>query len=83
MNRHHRPEERLMVDEWDVEIVKWPELVGTTAAEAESHIRQNRPEVTDIQAVPPNHDIPMNYRRDRVWLHVDDDGIVIAVPHIG
>ena len=63
--------------------VRWPELVGTTAAEAEAHIRQSHPEVTRIRAVPPGYDITADYLPDRVWLHVDENGIVTSVPHIG
>ena len=37
-----------MSDDWFDEVVRWPDLVGTTAAEAEAHIRQSHPEVTHI-----------------------------------
>jgi hypothetical protein len=73
-----------VADEWNDElVVRWPELVGATAAEAEAAIRRSHPAVKQISAVPPGYDIPMDFRTDRVWLHVDEDGVVILVPQIG
>ncbi|CAL1369317.1 unnamed protein product [Linum trigynum] len=66
----------------NTEKLEWPELVGLTAEEAESKIKQ---ETTGVQVhvVPPNSFVTMELRQDRVRLYVDADGKVARAPKIG
>lgn len=60
----------------------WPELVGLTADEAEKKIKEERP-VVQVQVVPPNSFVTMDFRQNRVRLYVDSSGKVDREPRIG
>ncbi|KAJ0028095.1 hypothetical protein Pint_35372 [Pistacia integerrima] len=60
----------------------WPELVGLTADEAEKKIKEERP-VVQVQVVPPNNFVTMDFRQNRVRLYVDSSGKVDRAPRIG
>uniref|UniRef100_A0A5B7CAU7 Putative subtilisin inhibitor CLSI-I n=1 Tax=Davidia involucrata TaxID=16924 RepID=A0A5B7CAU7_DAVIN len=60
----------------------WPEVVGLTAEEAERKIKEDMPRA-QIQVVPPNHFVTMDYRGDRVRLFIDSSGKVSQPPRIG
>ncbi|CAK9159167.1 unnamed protein product [Ilex paraguariensis] len=57
----------------------WPELVGLTAGEAEKKVKEDFPKA-EIQVVPPNHFVTMDYRTSRVRIHVDSSGKVERPP---
>ncbi|KAJ0088153.1 hypothetical protein Patl1_31825 [Pistacia atlantica] len=60
----------------------WPELVGLTADEAEKKIKEEKP-VVQVQVVPPNNFVTMDFRQNRVRLYVDSSGKVDRAPRIG
>ncbi|MEJ8646476.1 serine protease inhibitor [Streptomyces sp. MS1.HAVA.3] len=62
---------------------EWPELVGMQAEVAAAEIRRGSPHITRLQVVSPGQLVTMEFRPDRVRLHVDADGIVSRVPRIG
>ncbi|MFD9519502.1 serine protease inhibitor [Streptomyces sp. NPDC059979] len=62
---------------------EWPELVGMAAEDAAAEIRRGSTHITELQVVPPGQLVTMDFRPDRVRLHVDADGIVSRVPRIG
>lgn len=61
----------------------WPELVGVSGEEAAKVIEKENSFVNAIIVPPTQSFIPSDYRCDRVWVFVDDDGIVTRVPLIG
>lgn len=60
----------------------WPELVGKDGEEAKATIERENPLVT-ANIVNEGSSVPLDYRCDRVWVWVDDNGIVTRVPIIG
>ncbi|KAJ4704634.1 subtilisin inhibitor-like [Melia azedarach] len=60
----------------------WPELVGSTAEEAEKKIKEEKPGAL-VHVVPPNSFVTMDFRRNRVRLYVDSSGKVERPPSIG
>ncbi|KAJ4835286.1 hypothetical protein Tsubulata_002807 [Turnera subulata] len=60
----------------------WPELVGVTAEEAGEKIKQEKPGA-QIQVVPPDSFVTMDFRQNRVRLYVDSSGKVARAPMIG
>ncbi|XP_059647103.1 subtilisin inhibitor CLSI-I-like isoform X2 [Cornus florida] len=60
----------------------WPEVVGLTADEAEMKIKKEKPRI-QIQVVPPDHFVTMDFRTNRVRLYVDSSGKVVQPPRIG
>ncbi|KAL9428998.1 hypothetical protein AB3S75_030908 [Citrus x aurantiifolia] len=63
-------------------IKTWPGLVGLTAEEAEKKIKEERPGA-QVQVVPPNSFVTMDFRHNRVRLHVDFSGKVERPPNVG
>ena len=53
--------------------------MGTEEAKAHIQERFNG----EIIVVPPESGVFCDYREDRVWLHVDENGKVNQVPHPG
>ncbi|KAL9321826.1 hypothetical protein ACSQ67_009879 [Phaseolus vulgaris] len=60
----------------------WPELVGVTAEEAETKIKEEMSEV-QIQVVPPDSFVTADFKPKRVRLYVDESNKVIRTPAIG
>jgi hypothetical protein len=60
----------------------WPELVGLTAEEAERKIKDEKPGA-QIQVVQPDCFVTMDFRQNRVRLHVDSLGKIERAPRIG
>ncbi|KAL9426226.1 hypothetical protein AB3S75_033076 [Citrus x aurantiifolia] len=63
-------------------IKTWPGLVGLTAEEAEKKIKEERPGA-QVQVVPPNSFVTMDFRHNRVRLYVDSSGKVERPPSVG
>ncbi|CAN0926552.1 Subtilisin inhibitor 1 [Linum grandiflorum] len=64
--------------------VEWPELVGLTAEEAESTIKQEATVAgLQVHVIPANSFVTMDFRQDRVRLFVDADGKIARAPRIG
>ncbi|KAL1549006.1 hypothetical protein AAHA92_17163 [Salvia divinorum] len=61
----------------------WPELLGVSGKKAVKVIEKENPLVNAIIVPPTQTILPSDYRCDRVWVFVDDDGIVTRVPVIG
>ncbi|CAI9776886.1 unnamed protein product [Fraxinus pennsylvanica] len=59
----------------------WPELLGVPGATAVETIERENPLVTAI-IVPPGTSVITDFRCDRVWVYVDDNGNVNRVPRI-
>ncbi|MFI1286697.1 serine protease inhibitor [Streptomyces sp. NPDC020858] len=62
---------------------EWPELVGMPAEDAAAEIQRGSPHINRLQVVSPGQLVTMEFRPDRVRLHVNADGIVSRVPRIG
>ncbi|KAL0446281.1 UNVERIFIED_CONTAM: Glu S.griseus protease inhibitor [Sesamum latifolium] len=60
----------------------WPELLGQPGDVAVATIERENPLVTAI-IVPPGTDVTADFRCDRVWVYIDDNGNVVRVPTIG
>ena len=60
----------------------WPELLGAEGKVAAATIERENPLVEAI-IVPDGSGVPLDFRCDRVWVWVDERGIVIEVPRIG
>ncbi|XP_058782637.1 subtilisin inhibitor-like [Vicia villosa] len=60
----------------------WPELVGVTADEAEKKIKEEMPEA-EIEVLPDDSDVSLDYIFQRVRLFVDESNKVIETPTIG
>ncbi|KAF9679946.1 hypothetical protein SADUNF_Sadunf06G0068600 [Salix dunnii] len=60
----------------------WAELVGLTAEEAERKIKEEKPGA-QIQVVQPDCLVTMDFRQNRVRLHVDSYGKIERAPRIG
>ncbi|MQM14691.1 hypothetical protein Taro_047631 [Colocasia esculenta] len=64
----------------------WPELVGVDGMEAEATIERENPvvnaKIIKVGSTDPEviHDI---FRCDRVWVWVDEQGLVAKTPQIG
>ncbi|XXG76633.1 hypothetical protein AAC387_Pa08g0940 [Persea americana] len=60
----------------------WPELLGVAGEVAKRTIEEENPLVT-AQIVPEGSSVILDFRCDRVWVWVDETGIVTRVPRIG
>jgi len=60
----------------------WPELVGATAEEAETKIKEEMSDA-QIQVVPPDSFVTADYNPKRVRLYVDESNKVTRAPTIG
>ncbi|CAD8098956.1 unnamed protein product [Paramecium primaurelia] len=60
----------------------WPECVGKTADEAKQIILADNAEL-NVQLLPQNSMVTMDYRTNRVRVFHDENGIVKQAPHIG
>ncbi|KAK7391697.1 hypothetical protein VNO78_20116 [Psophocarpus tetragonolobus] len=60
----------------------WPELVGVIGTVAEATIERENPSVNAI-IVPQGSSVTTDFRCDRVWVWVNNHGIVYQVPTIG
>ncbi|KAL3830822.1 hypothetical protein ACJIZ3_019624 [Penstemon smallii] len=60
----------------------WPELVGVPGNVAVTTIERENPLVTAI-ILPPGTSPITDFRCDRVWVYVDENGNVNKVPMIG
>ncbi|PKI32172.1 hypothetical protein CRG98_047430 [Punica granatum] len=62
----------------------WPELLGWNGELAAARIRQENPLVNQATVVRVrDHFVIHNFRCDRVWVWVDDSGVVVYVPKLG
>ncbi|KAL5699681.1 hypothetical protein ACHQM5_030551 [Ranunculus cassubicifolius] len=60
----------------------WPELLGARGVVAERIIERENPTVHAI-IVPPGNSVITDVQCDRVWVWVDQNGLVERVPRIG
>ncbi|KAL4199979.1 hypothetical protein AMTRI_Chr03g54050 [Amborella trichopoda] len=60
----------------------WPELVGTNGEDAEKTIERENP-LVDARIVTEGSSVDLQFRCDRVWVWVNEDGTVTRVPDIG
>ncbi|KAG5236323.1 hypothetical protein OIU78_004317 [Salix suchowensis] len=60
----------------------WPELLGAEGKVAAATIEKENP-LVDARIVPDGSVVPLDFRCDRVWVWVDERGIVSQVPQIG
>ncbi|CAA6658954.1 unnamed protein product [Spirodela intermedia] len=60
----------------------WPELVGAEGRAAAVIIEKENPHV-DAIVIQKDEITDMQYRCDRVWVRVDDNGVVAETPRIG
>ncbi|KAJ1409412.1 Proteinase inhibitor I13, potato inhibitor I [Sesbania bispinosa] len=60
----------------------WPELVGVEGTVAVATIERENPYVNAI-IVPEGSGVTRDFDCERVWVVVDNDGIVKQVPRIG
>jgi Potato inhibitor I family len=65
--------------------MEWPELVGMPGEEAVLIIQQENPSITDVQLVPHDAMVTMDYRTDRVrvFVNYDEQQTVARPPMIG
>jgi hypothetical protein len=73
-------EQRLQVSNFQSN--EWPGLVGMGGEEAEMCLEENYPNLS-VQFVQAGDPIPRNYRRDRVFVYLDEDGLVEVPPGVG
>jgi len=60
----------------------WPELVGQSSEEAKKKIKQDKPDA-DVQVVPADAFVTMDYNTGRVRVFVDSNDKVAKAPRIG
>ncbi|KAL0419800.1 UNVERIFIED_CONTAM: Proteinase inhibitor [Sesamum radiatum] len=60
----------------------WPELVGKKGDDAAVVIEKQNPNVNAI-VLKDGTPVPKDFRCDRVWVWVDDYGVVVRAPVIG
>lgn len=60
----------------------WPELVGLPSEEAHRKIKEEMPDA-NVQVIPSNHVITMDFRLDRVRIFTDSAGKVKREPSVG
>jgi hypothetical protein len=60
----------------------WPELVGMPGEDVKLYLEDLDP-LLRVYLVPLGSLVTMDYREDRVWVYVNEDGIVMATPKIG
>lgn len=61
---------------------EWPELVGVAQAVAKAQIEKENQFVTAVP-IPKDAFVTLDWCCNRVWLGVDDDGLVVGVPKVG
>jgi hypothetical protein len=63
----------------------WPECVGKTGAECKTLIEATGSSDLkgNVQIIPEDFMVSMDFRTDRVRIFVDGDGIVDKIPHRG
>ncbi|GJM87779.1 hypothetical protein PR202_ga03772 [Eleusine coracana subsp. coracana] len=60
----------------------WPELVGMSSEEAKKKIKEDKPEV-DVQVVPADAFVTMDFNTGRVRVFVDSNDKVARTPRMG
>ncbi|CAN6353132.1 unnamed protein product [Urochloa humidicola] len=60
----------------------WPELVGVSSEEAKKKIKEDKPGA-DVQVVPADAFVTMDFRTNRVRVFVDSNDKVAKAPKIG
>ncbi|KAL3536430.1 hypothetical protein ACH5RR_004891 [Cinchona calisaya] len=61
---------------------QWPELVGLSSEEAERRIKEEIPGI-NVQVIPPDSMVTMDFRIDRVRIFTDSSGKVSRAPMLG
>jgi hypothetical protein len=63
----------------------WPECVGQTGAECKTLIEATGSSDLkgNVQIIPEDYMVTMDFRTDRVRIFVDGDGLVVKIPHRG
>lgn len=61
----------------------WPELVGKTGEEAKEVILSSGAGIDNVQILPEDSYVTMDYCTDRVRIFVDANGIVVRPPMVG
>lgn len=64
------------------ELKSWPDLVGLTGEEAKKRILSQQPELK-VHILEPGSCYTADFRKDRVRIHVDEQGKVQNPPRIG
>ncbi|KAI4294738.1 hypothetical protein MLD38_040937 [Melastoma candidum] len=62
--------------------IEWPELVNSTAEEAEKKIKEEMPHLL-IQVVPAGSFVIMDFNENRARVFLDSSGKVSKAPRIG
>lgn len=60
----------------------WPELVGMSSEEATKKIKEDKPGA-DVQVVPADAFVTMDYNTGRVRVFIDSNDKVAKAPRIG
>jgi hypothetical protein len=63
----------------------WPECVGKTGEECKTLIEATGSSDLkgNVQIIPADFMVTMDFRTDRVRIFVDEDGLVVEIPHRG
>lgn len=61
----------------------WDKFVGQKAEEVVEKIRQERPDLKTVVAVPKGNPVTMDFRMDRVRVFHDSKGLVAYPPKTG
>mmetsp|Transcript_14468 Transcript_14468/g.18896 ORF Transcript_14468/g.18896 Transcript_14468/m.18896 type:complete len:148 (+) Transcript_14468:170-613(+) len=61
----------------------WPELVGMPGEQARLIIVQENPSIKQVDLIPEDSMVTMDYREDRVRIFVKEDGTVASIPQHG
>lgn len=61
---------------------EFPELVGMSGADAKAHLEEEFP-TFEVQVVPWDAMLTMDYREDRIRIKVDGNGMVKKTPRVG
>lgn len=61
----------------------WAECIGMKGEDCVDYIKQQAPDLALVKVLPPDSMVTMDYRTDRVWVWVNEQGIVEQAPSRG